>query len=224
MPDARALAGRIIATYDSWIIRAYCVVRFRIIRGRFLEEMATELPESGTAMEIGCGFGLFGLYFSSMRPGLTIRAVDLDADRIGAAERARDRLGLTNIAFEVGDARDVAIPDGLDAVYMLDIVHHLPPDAARELLRSCRRALAPNGVLIIKDVDTRPWVKMAFTWLLDVAMTRGECPHYWSRQALTAELEGLGLSVERRPMVDVLPYPHQLYVCRSVEAASGSAP
>lgn len=200
-------------------------MRFRIIRGRFLEAIAQFLPANGVAMEIGCGFGLFGLYFSSLRPGLTIRAVDLDAGRIGAAQRARDRLGLTNISFEVGDACDVVIPDGLDAIYMLDIVHHLPPPAARDLLRSCQRALAPGGVLIIKDVGTRPRAKMAFTWLLDVAMTRGERPHYWSREDLTVELRSHGLDVEVLAMVDVLPYPHQLYVCRQqVQGASAGGP
>jgi hypothetical protein len=54
---------------------------------------------------------------------------------------------------------------------------------------------------------------MAFTWLLDVLMTKGERPHYWSRADLTDALRAIGFSVVRLPMVDVLPYPHELYVC-----------
>lgn len=203
----------IIGSYDSLVTRAYCLIRFRIIRGRFLEEIAQFLPSRGSVMEIGCGFGLFGLYFARAHPDLRIHGVDLDKGRIEAAKRARDRLGIDNIDFEVADARTVAIPAGLDAIYMLDILHHLPPDSALELLRSCRSVLAPGSVLIIKDVDTRPRYKTAFTWLLDVIMTGGERPVYWSRQHMLRELRGLGFTVFSYAMLDTLPYPHQLYVC-----------
>lgn len=218
VPDRSAHHGaasrRIIRSYDSFVVRAYCHVRFRIIRIRFLEEIAQFIPPQGTALEIGCGFGLFGMYFSETHPELSIRAIDVDAQRIEAAKRAQSRLGIDNIGFEVGDARTISFPEKLDAVYMLDIVHHLERDDALDLLRSCRDALKPGGVLIVKDVDTRPRFKMAFTWLLDVLMTKGERPHYWSRHDLAAVLRSLDFEVFQYAMVDVLPYPHQLYVCR----------
>lgn len=214
----------IVSAYDSFITRAYCLLRFRIIRGRFLEEIAQFLPTQGSAMEIGCGFGLFGLYFARKYPGLHIRGVDLDTGRIEAAERARLRLSTDNISFEVGDARTVSIPEGLDAIYMLDIVHHIPPESAVELLRACRAALAPGAVLVIKDVDTRPRYKMAFTWLLDLLMTGGERPDYWCRQDLLDQLRSFGFDVFSYAMLDALPYPHQLYVCRVPSPATATCP
>jgi hypothetical protein len=38
--------------------------------------------------------------------------------------------------------------------------------------------------------------------------------HYWSAEALTGALEETGFGVRRHLMVDVLPYPHVLYVCQ----------
>jgi predicted O-methyltransferase YrrM len=203
----------IVRAYDSPLVRAYCVARFRIIRGRFLEEIAQFLPRTGNVVEIGCGFGLFGLYFARALPQLTLHGFDHAAGRIDLAESARRRLGLTNITFAVGDARTEVLPESLDAVYTLDILHHLEPSDARDVLARVYDSLRAGGTLIVKDVDTRPRYKMAFTWLLDVLMTRGERPRYWSRVELTETLRGLGFSVVRYAMVDALPYPHELYVC-----------
>jgi hypothetical protein len=36
---------------------------------------------------------------------------------------------------------------------------------------------------------------------------------YWPSDALAGALEDAGFSVRRHLMVDVLPYPHILYVC-----------
>jgi len=39
--------------------------------------------------------------------------------------------------------------------------------------------------------------------------------HYWSADALTAALDRAGFVVRRHLMVDLLPYPHVLYVCEA---------
>jgi SAM-dependent methyltransferase len=204
--------------YPSLTTRIYCLIRFRIIKGRFLEEIGQFLPRDAHVLEVGCGFGLFSLYFARTRPDLTIFGFDIDEGRIKQAEHVRRRLGLNNTSFEVGDAREAKIPEGLDACYMLDIVHHIPHDSAIRLLEDCYDRLEPGGVLIVKDVGTRPRYKMAFTWLLDVVMTKGERPEYWNRDELSGELMRIGFDVITYAMVDILPYPHQLFVCTKPRA------
>ena len=98
---------------------------------------------------------------------------------------------------------------------MLDIVHHVPPASVPPLLRALRRALPAGGRLLVKDVDTRPAPKRWFTWLLDRAMAPATPVHYWSAEALSAALTDAGFLVWRHLMVDVLPYPHVLYVCEA---------
>lgn len=208
---------RVVKAYPSFAIRLYSLIRFRIIRERFLEELGQYMPASGNVLEIGCGFGLFSLYFGLARPGLKILGVDLNEGRIAAAQDAKSRLDVDNVEFKVDDARDIDLVDGLDVIYMLDILHHIPPDSARALLRQCYDHLDAGGLLIVKDVDTRPRYKMAFTWLLDVLMTKGEFPDYWSHDDMMGALEECGFQVHRHALVDVLPYPHQLYICRKTE-------
>jgi SAM-dependent methyltransferase len=213
--STRATVRRIIGAYDDPIVRAYCWARFWILRQRFLDEIGQYLPESGPVLDVGCGFGLFSLYYAATAPGRFVRGLDVNARRVAMARRAAQRLGLANVAYEEGDARDFKGAGDVGAAYMLDIVHHIPPASVAPLLRQLRRCLAPGGVLVVKDVDTRPAPKRWFTWALDKAMAPGTPVRYWSAEELTAALEATGFRVRRHLMVDVLPYPHVLYVCEA---------
>jgi SAM-dependent methyltransferase len=212
-PGGRDVVRRIIRAYDDPVVRAYGWIRFGILRQRFLDEIGQYLPASGPVLDIGCGFGLFSLYYAMTAPGRFVRGVDVNARRIALARRAAARLGLGNVAYEVGDARDFKGDVEVTAAYMLDIVHHIPPAAVPPLLRELRRSLAPGGTLVVKDVDARPAAKRWFTWALDKAMAPTTPVHYWTVDDLTALLEATGFRVRRHLMVDVLPYPHVLYAC-----------
>jgi hypothetical protein len=96
---------------------------------------------------------------------------------------------------------------------MLDIVHHIPPDAVRPLLDQVAKILPLGGPLLIKDVDRRPFYKRWFTYALDKVMDPGTPVHYWDADDLTRLLQDVGFTVHRHLMVDILPYPHILYVC-----------
>ena len=68
----------------------------------------------------------------------------------------------------------------------------------------------------MKDVDTRPATKRWFTWALDKAMAPRTPVHYWSADRLAEALQASGFRVRRHLMVDVLPYPHVLYIGEAV--------
>jgi 2-polyprenyl-3-methyl-5-hydroxy-6-metoxy-1,4-benzoquinol methylase len=205
----------IVRAYDDPLVRAYCRARFLILRQRFLDEIGQYLPASGPVLDIGCGFGLFSLYYAATGPGRFVRGLDLSASRIAMARRAAARLGLDNVAYAQGDARDFKGDTEVAAAYMLDIVHHVPPETVPPLLAQLRRCVAPGGLLLVKDVDTRPAAKRWFTWALDRLMAPRTPVRYWSAEELTAALERAGFGVRRHLMVDLLPYPHVLYICEA---------
>jgi len=210
-----ATVKRIIRAYDDPIVRAYCWARFGILRQRFLQEIGQYLPDAGPVLDIGCGFGLFSLYYAATGPRRFVRGLDISGGRIALARRAAARLGLDNVAYEEADARDFKGDGEVAAAYMLDIVHHVPPATVPLLLGALRTSLPRGGRLLVKDVDTHPLVKRWFTWVLDRAMAPRTPVHYWSAEALTDALTDAGFTVHRHLMVDVLPYPHVLYVCEA---------
>ncbi|RYG53936.1 class I SAM-dependent methyltransferase, partial [bacterium] len=158
----------------------------------------------------------FSLYFAASYPGRTIHGFDLNPRRIEMAQRSADRLGLKNVTFHAEDAVQWKSRGSFDAAYMLDIVHHVPRNAVPRLISELRSNMAPDGVLIIKDVADRPAYKAAFTWALDKAMDFRTPVHYWSMESLTDLLRKASLRVFAHEMVDYLPYPHVIYVCRPV--------
>jgi 2-polyprenyl-3-methyl-5-hydroxy-6-metoxy-1,4-benzoquinol methylase len=208
----RQLIATIVAAYDDPLVRWYSRIRFVILRQRFLDEIGQYLPERGRVVDVGCGFGLFALYFAATHPGLTIRGLDLNEARIDMAKRAAARLGVSNVSFERGDATQLGFDGAVDCVYMLDIIHHIARTAVRPLVQTIAGALASDGVLIVKDVDARPFHKMAFTWALDKLMDRKAEVNYWHGAAFSALLREQGFRTVSHAMLDILPYPHVLYV------------
>ena len=204
---------RVIGAYDDPVIRVYCWGRFLILRQRFLDEIGQYLPAEGPILDIGCGFGLFSLYYAQLLPAASFRGLDLNPRRVGLAAEAARRLGLANAAYAVGDARSYRADGAYAGAYMLDIVHHVPPESVPPLFAELYRALRPGGRLIVKDVDTQPAYKRWFTHALDLAMSPRGIIHYWPAGALQAALQDTGFRVYRHLMVDVLPYPHVLFVC-----------
>lgn len=214
----------IVGSYDSVVIRSYSRLRFVILRQIFLEEIGQYLPRSGRILDLGCGFGLFSLYFAMLEPGRSIVGVDANPQRIDFARRSADRLGLTNVEYRVADATDWESEEPFDAIYLLDLVHHLPKESVPGFLEKLRSGLGEGGTMLLKEVENWPRWKMWFTLALDRLMVGREPIHYWSAEELSGLLSGLDLDVVRHRMRDVLPYPHILYVGRArspADAATG---
>jgi 2-polyprenyl-6-hydroxyphenyl methylase/3-demethylubiquinone-9 3-methyltransferase len=214
----RAAVTRIIANQKSFIVRIYARIRFLILRQTFLQEIGQYLPRNGRILDLGCGFGLFSLYFALDSPERKITGVDLDADRIEAATRCARRLGVENVEYINTNVLDWKGAAQFDAVFMLDLVHHLPKHEVADFLGRIAELVAPGGVLILKDVSNKPYYKMLFTLALDRLMVGREPIHYWDPVELSQLVEGLGFSVKRHTINDLLPYPHVLYICSRASA------
>lgn len=200
------------ASYHSPVVRMYCRVRMHILRQRILAEIGQYIPLQGHIAEFGCGFGLFSLCIASSRANATLHACDLSPRRIEMARNAATSLNIRNVTFHARDARDFVndIPD-LRCAYMFDLLHHIPRESVRGFVRTVWEKIAPGGLLIIKDVDASPPLKMAFTYTLDVLMTRGRLPDYWSVADMLAMLSELGGETRVHVLDDYLPFPHRLY-------------
>ena len=218
--EQKGLRRRIIAAYDSGLVRAYCRVRFIIININILHLLSLCMRGKVRVLEIGCGFGLFGCYFAAKNPRLRYHGIDLNAGRIAMANRAAKRLNLENITFEAGDAGgDLRLEDQYDVVIMMDLVHHIPDDAKHRLFSSIQSKLKPDGRIVIKDIARKPAFKLFFTWVLDVLMTKGFDMWYWDEQRFRDAIDR-SYQMETYRIPHWLPYPHMLYLFSREEHVS----
>jgi ubiquinone/menaquinone biosynthesis C-methylase UbiE len=213
--ERRRIKACLIRAYDDPVIRAYCYMRFWVMNMRIMEEIEQYLPPSGCILDVGCGFGLFSIFLSMISPSRRVEAFDLSARRIGIAEHVSRKLGVEKqIEFHVGDALGYRYPRRVNAIMVLDLIHHLPEELVPEVLCCLYQALDKGGVLLVKEITAQPRLKMAFTWFLDMLMTKGSPVHYYTKGEMMALLQAQGFKVAFHRMHDILPYPHILYICR----------
>jgi SAM-dependent methyltransferase len=106
-------------------------------------------------VDVAGGHGGFAMAMCRRHPGLTATVVDLPpaaavGRQIVAEEGFADR-----VEFVEGDVFELGLGTDLDVVSFFNLIHHLPEQRNRELIRMSRAALRPGGVLVVGD-SARP--------------------------------------------------------------------
>jgi 2-polyprenyl-3-methyl-5-hydroxy-6-metoxy-1,4-benzoquinol methylase len=177
------------------------------------------LPRTGRILEVGCGHGLFSSYVAQRVPGLEVHGVDIDADKVGVATRSTASGRLSFAVAESG-----VLPAGpWDAVVLVDVLYLLDEAGQRALLESCAAVLAPGGVLVVKDMATRPrwkaWVnRVQETLSVRVLRITAGSAHFAfvepDQRARWLQAAGL-LDVRSRRLDRGRAHPHHLLVGRA---------
>lgn len=189
--------------------RIYSRIRFSILRPKLLSVMDLLLPDEGRILDVGCGFGLFAAYFGQTHARREITGIDPNARRIAMADRVARSVGLTRHRFVTGDVRNAPLDGPFSAIYMLDVMHHIPADAQRGVLERIYDELKPGGVFLMKDITTEPHHQLLFTEALDRLMVGMNEPlAYRHHRAWGELLSEIGFRVRIVRVPDVLPYPH----------------
>ena len=189
--------------------------------------VAARVPERGRILDYGCGHGAFAAWLAMRSPEHAVEGVDVDAEKIAAAEgaaRAAAAAGVPPPRF-----RRIApgeFPQGSwDAVLFVDVLYLLPPDEQERLLRVAARSLAPGGTLLVKEVGARPrwkalWNRVQETLAVRVLrITEGGALHILAPQLHAAWLESEGLEVESISADRGDLHPHHLLAARRPTAA-----
>ncbi|GFK93828.1 Ubiquinone biosynthesis O-methyltransferase [Fundidesulfovibrio magnetotacticus] len=104
-------------------------------------------------LEIGCSVGIDSVHFAR-RPCLYL-GVDVD---LPAVESARKRYAnRPHMRFEAADPRSLdPSAHRFDFILLCGTLHHIPDDAARQVLAHAARLLDRDGRLVVVDYDNRP--------------------------------------------------------------------
>lgn len=124
-------------------------MRERRFREEMLGRVEADLPEGGTAVDVGCGTGTFALALKERRPDAQVVGVDGDEEILGLA---RAKHGAEGIEWRKGLAQELPVSErSADVVTISLVLHHLLPEDKRKALAEMRRILKPGGHLHVAD-------------------------------------------------------------------------
>ncbi|WP_394248906.1 class I SAM-dependent methyltransferase [Arthrobacter pityocampae] len=103
--------------------------------------------QSTTIADIGCGGGWSSMALARIFPTARVRGFDLDLASVELA-RANAIAAESDVSFEHADAADLPSAQ-FDAVFAFECIHDMPYPV--DVLSAARRALRPNGTVIVVD-------------------------------------------------------------------------
>jgi 2-polyprenyl-3-methyl-5-hydroxy-6-metoxy-1,4-benzoquinol methylase len=177
------------------------------------ERLVDAIPAQSSVLDIGCGNGLL-LYLLAragrLREGI---GVDIRRDAIDAGNAALRGFGVDQASLRVAGEPASWPRQAFDAVAMIDVMHHVPPERQRETLAAACAMVRPSGLLVYKDMARSPawaaWANRAHDLLL---------ARQWIHYLPIAEVEsgavGSNMRLVRSDSVRLGWYAHELRVFR----------
>jgi len=178
--------------------------------------VAAQLPPAGRILEVGCGHGLLSLYLALESADREVVGIDVDEDKLAAARVAAEGAGLA-VTFDRAVGGDLP-PGPWQGIGIVDVLYLLTADEQRSLLTACGEALAPGGVLAVKEMGLVPRWKARWNTLQETAsvkilgITEGEELTFLSPADMAAAMVAGGLHVRDRPVHRGYPHPHHLLI------------
>jgi len=190
---------------------------YRALHHRF------ESLRAGTLLDLGCGRGIAlavaqAAWRSGKATGRSTPGTLIGVERHPALVRVA-RLALGQEARI--EAADLAAyePPPAAVVLLLDVLHHLEPDAQERLLAIVSRSLLPGGSILIREPDAALGMRFWITKIVNAACAivrrdsrRGF--HYRSRDAWVRQLEATGLTVSSEALWHGTPFANVLIEAR----------
>jgi ubiquinone/menaquinone biosynthesis C-methylase UbiE len=156
-------------------------------------------------LDIGCG-NARDITRIAERGGEVV-GVDNSPGMVEAARQELERMGLSGITLQVGDATSLDFADAsFDKVLCSEVIEHIP-DAA-QALREMRRVLRPGGSLVLSTPNKGSWYGFERYWIWERFLRR-KWPHpcdEWRNMAeVLALVEQSLLKVSERRSVCFVP-------------------
>ncbi len=192
----------------------YLRIKLRICPVR---EIETYLPPGGRIADLGCGNGLMAAIFMLGSDRRRVEGFDLDPEKVEAARRLQERW--PSLEFHEADLAAFHPPEA-GALTIVDVLYLIPFAVQEEILKRCWAALPSGGVLLLKDMDTRPGWKAAWNSFQEtlavkvIGFTLGSKFYFRPQDDYRRLLEGFGFRVEVVRLDRGYWYPHILFVCR----------
>ena len=111
------------------------------------------LEEPERLVDVAGGHGGFSMAMCRRFPSLSATVLDLPAAAAVGSKIVEERGFAERVRFLEGDVFAAGLGEGLDAVSVFNLIHHLPEERDRDLVRMALAALKPGGWLLVGDTE-----------------------------------------------------------------------
>ena len=137
----------VMSRFKHLEVYARMFARFKMKFDPMFPKLAGFIKGGGTVLDIGCGYGVQGVWLKTLIPGMKICALDPDRERIRIAGRVLD----ADDVVHVSTAQEFkAYPQTIDTALMLDMIHYIHDEDLKKILGDIKSRLTNNGRLILR--------------------------------------------------------------------------
>jgi SAM-dependent methyltransferase len=104
-------------------------------------------------VDVAGGHGGFAMAMCRRHPELRATVVDLPPSAAIGRTIVHEQGYSDRVEFREGDVFEVGLGDEVDVVSVFNLIHHLPEERDKELVRLARDALGPGGALVVGDTE-----------------------------------------------------------------------
>lgn len=170
-----------------------------------LKIIDSNLPKKGQVLDLGCGEGVIAKYLAKISTRSVI-GVDADPKRLPNIKK-------DNLKFVTADIRKFKFAKA-DGVVVSDVLHHMNTSSQKKLLTNVNKNLKKNGVLIIKEIDTREFIRSRLSRLWDFLLYPKDKIFYWDSNVLKNYLKSSGYHVQVVRASRFFPGSTTVFICR----------
>ncbi len=192
------------------ILQKYRDHRFYVrLRWRFCpyEQIKSFVPENGTIVDIGCGYGILANLLYLKNNKRKIIGIDSSIKRIEIAKKSNSNIKF--VLTEVGDFKE----KNFGVVIMTDFLHHITYEAQDRLLREIYKRIRRNGLLIIQEIADNPRWKYLIGLMSDYILNLGQKIYYRKSDDVVNLLSTIGFNVKKIKADKGLPLSDIIYLC-----------
>ncbi|HEV8647142.1 MAG TPA: class I SAM-dependent methyltransferase [Burkholderiales bacterium] len=232
-PEVRALLRSAARPYLAAGLYPYFFARGKLAYDPVFVSLLRRsgIPDGARILDLGCGQGLLAAVLIAARrqyeagawpagwpaPPATTQLYGIELQE-RAASWARIALA-GGASIQTGDLRHAVLPDA-DAIFILDVLHYLEPEAQRRVLDQAAHALRAGGTLFMRIADIAAGLRFGFTRVADrfsAIMRAQRLPlhHHRSLADWIAMLHSFGFVVEAEPMSAGTPFANMLLTARA---------
>jgi SAM-dependent methyltransferase len=137
---------------ERW--RAYMRGLFEVSREE-QDDNAALVPaaEPRKLVDVAGGHAGFSMAMCRRHPSLDATVLDLPPAAAVGREIVAEQGYADRVSFVEGDVFELGLGEELDVVSVFNLVHHLPEERDRELVRMAHAALRPGGWLVLGDSE-----------------------------------------------------------------------